>query len=67
MSVARVTEITASSSQSFEDAIRSGIERAARTLKNIEGAWIQEQKVAISNGQIREFRVNMKVTFVLEE
>lgn len=67
MSVARVTEITASSTQSFEDAIRQGIDRASKTLKNIEGAWIQEQKVAISSGSIREFRVNMKVTFVLED
>jgi dodecin len=66
MSVARVTEITASSTESFEDAVRQGIERASKTLKNVEGAWIQEQKVSISNGSIREFRVNMKVTFVLE-
>jgi dodecin len=67
MSVARVTEITASSTESFEDAVRQGIERASKTLKNIEGAWIQEQKVAVSNGSIREFRVNMKVTFVLAD
>ena len=67
MSVARVTEITASSPNSFEDAIRSGIDRATKTLKHVEGSWIQEQKVAIADGNIREFRVNMKVTFVLED
>lgn len=67
MAVARVTEITASSPQSFDDAVRQGIARASKTLKNVEGAWIQEMKVATDNGQIREFRVNMKVTFVLED
>jgi len=66
MSVARVTEISSSSTTSFEDAINKGIERATQTLKNVEGAWIQEQKVAISNGSISEYRVFMKVTFVLE-
>jgi flavin-binding protein dodecin len=67
MSVARVTEITASSPKSFEDALQAGIRRANKTLKNVAGAWIQEQKVVIENGQIAQYRVNMKVTFVLEE
>ncbi len=67
MSVARVTEITSSSTTSFEDAIQSGIARATKTLKNVEGAWIQEQTVAIENGQIKTYRVNMKVTFILDD
>ena len=67
MSVARVTEISSSSPTSFEDALQSGVARAAKTLKNVEGAWIQEQKVVISEGKITEYRVNMKVTFVLSD
>lgn len=67
MSVARVTEITSSSTKSFEDALQQGIARAARTLKNVEGAWVQEQKVVVKGGQIVEYRVNIKVTFILEE
>ncbi|RUM99362.1 dodecin domain-containing protein [Pseudaminobacter arsenicus] len=67
MSVARVTEITSSSTSSFEDAIEQGVARAVKTLKNIEGAWIQEQKVVVEGGQITAYRVNMKVTFVLED
>lgn len=67
MSVARVTEITSSSAKSFEDALQQGIARAARTLKNVEGAWVQEQKVVVKGGQIVEYRVNIKVTFILEE
>ena len=67
MSVARVTEITSSSNKSFEDAIEQGIVRAAKTLKNVEGAWIQEQKVVVENGQITAYRVNMKVTFILTD
>ncbi len=67
MSVARITEISASSPTSFEDALQSGIARAVKTLKNVEGAWIQQQKVIVKNGAISEYRVNLKVTFVLEE
>jgi dodecin len=67
MSVARVTEITSSSPTSFEDALQSGVARAVKTLKNVEGAWVQEQKVVISDGNITEYRVNMKVTFVLSD
>ena len=67
MSVARVTEITASSSKSFEDAVKIGIERATQTLDNIKSAWVQEQKVKVENGRIVAYRVNLKVTFVLKE
>jgi len=66
MSVARVTEITSSSTKSFDDAIQIGISRANKTLQNVKGAWIQDQKVVVENGKITEFRVNMKVTFVLK-
>ena len=67
MSIAKVTEVTASSTVSFEDALKQGIARADKTLKKIEGAWIQEQKVVFRNGEIAEYRFNMKVTFVLED
>jgi flavin-binding protein dodecin len=67
MSVARVTEITSSSKKSFQDAIELGIARAAKTLKNVEGAWIQDQKVVVEDGKISAYRVNMKVTFILAE
>ena len=67
MSVARVTEITASSTKSFEDALQEGVARAAKTLKNVEGAWVQEQTVVVRDGKIAEYRINMKVTFVLED
>lgn len=67
MSVARVTELSASSSKSFEDAIENGIKRANETLDNIEGAWVQDMKVKCNDGKITEFRVNMKVTFVLKK
>jgi flavin-binding protein dodecin len=68
MSIARVTEIKASSPKSFEDAIQHGVARAAKTLKNIKSAWIENQEVLIDDqGGITEFRVQMKVTFVLED
>lgn len=67
MSVARVTEITSSSSQSFEDAIQQGVARATKTLKNVESAWVQEQTVKVEGERIVEYRVNMKVTFVLND
>lgn len=66
MSVARVTEIIASSTKSFEDAVKSGIKRANETLDNIEGAWVQDQKVVCEKGSIKEYRVNLKVTFILK-
>lgn len=65
MSIASVSEITASSSVSFDDAIKQAIARAHKTLKNVEGAWIQDQKVVIKDGAITEYRVSMKITFVL--
>ncbi len=67
MSVARVTEITASSKKSFQDAIEKGIARATETLKNVEGAWIQDQKIVVEDGTIVAYRVNMKVTFILAD
>ena len=65
MTVAKVVEITAESKQSFEDAIQRGIRKAASTLENVRGAWVQEQSVVVENGEIAGYRVNMKVTFVL--
>jgi dodecin len=67
MSVARVTEITSASKKSFDDALAKGISRADKTLRNIRGAWVQEQKVLVEKGKIVEYRVNMKVTFVLDK
>ena len=66
MPVARVTEITASSTKSFEDAIQIGVDRASKTLENVQGAWIKEQKVVVQNNKIAEYRVTMKVTFILK-
>lgn len=66
-SVARVTEIIASSSNSFEDAVAVGVARACKTLKNVTGAWVQDQKVEIVDGKITCFRVTLKVTFVLND
>ena len=67
MAVARVTEIIASSSKSFEDAVNTGVKRANKTLKNVKGAWIKEQKVVCNDGKISEYRVAMLVTFVLKD
>jgi flavin-binding protein dodecin len=67
MSVARVTEIISSSNKSFEDAIEKGVARATKTLKNVEGAWIKGQKVIVKKGKIAEYRVNLKVTFILTD
>jgi flavin-binding protein dodecin len=67
MSVARVTEISAVSEEGFEDAIRQGIERATRTLRNVEGAWVKDQNVMIEDGEIKGYKVNLEVTFVLED
>jgi dodecin len=66
MAVARVTEISATSSQSFEDAIKQGRERANQTLRNVKSAWIKEQQVRLDGGAISEYQVNMLVTFVLD-
>jgi dodecin len=67
MSVARITEISARSNDSFEDAVRKGVERANTTLRNVEGAWIKEQQLVVNDGQIKEYQVVMKVTFVLDD
>ena len=67
MSVAKVTEISCSSKKSFEDAIQVGIDRASKTLKNIRGAWVKGQKVEIEKGKVVAYRVDLKVTFVLED
>jgi len=67
MSVAKITEIQSSSKKSFEDAINSGIARADKTLKNLTGAWIKSQQVVITKGKVVEYRVLMKVTFVLND
>ena len=68
MSVARVTEIKASSAKSFEDAVQVGVARASKTLKNIRSAWVQNQEVVVGeSGKITEYRVHLKVTFILED
>jgi flavin-binding protein dodecin len=67
MSVAKVTEIISSSPVSFDDAVKQGIARASKTLKGISGAWVADQKVTVENGQVAEYRVVMRVTFVLED
>ena len=67
MSVARVTEIISSSNKSFEDAVESGVDRACQTLKNVQSAWVQDQKVTVKDGKISEYRVNLKVTFILQD
>ena len=65
MSVAKVSEITSSSPTSFDDAIKQGIARASETIDNIKGAWVSEQKVVVADGKVTEYRVTMRVTFVL--
>jgi flavin-binding protein dodecin len=67
MSVAKITEIQSSSSKSFEDAIQNGIARADKTLRNLSGAWVKSQQVVIVKGKITEYRVLLKVTFVLQD
>jgi dodecin len=67
MSVARVTEISSTSTKSFEDAVASGIDRATQTLRGVSGAWVKEHKVSVKNNKIVQWQVNMMVTFVLED
>ena len=67
MSVARVTEISTTSEKSFEDAVAQGIARATESLRNVRSAWIKEQEVQIRDGKISEYKVIMKITFVLED
>ena len=67
MSIAKSSEITASSEKSFEDAVRKGIKRFSKTIKNVQGAWIKEQKVVIDGDDVSEYRVTMIVTFILDD
>ena len=67
MDVAKVSEITATSDTSFEDAIKRGISRASKTIRNIKSAWIKEQTVRIKDGKISEYQVNMLITFLLDD
>ncbi len=67
MSVAKMTEISSSSTKSFDDAIHMGIERASKTLENVTGAWIQDQEVIIQDGKITGYKVRMKITFILKD
>lgn len=67
MAVARVTEITSTSETSFEDAIQNGLERATKTLRNVEGAWVKEMEVRMRDNRITDYKVNLKVTFLLED
>jgi flavin-binding protein dodecin len=67
MTIARITEVTSSSTTSFADAIERGVARASKTLKNVRGAWVQDQKVTVEKGKIAEYRVTLKITFVLED
>ena len=67
MTIARITEVISTSTISFDDAFKKGIERAARTLDNVDGAWVQDQKVIVENGSISQFEVTLKITFVLND
>jgi len=66
MSIAKVTEITSSSTKSFDDAISDGVKRANKSLKNVTGAWVADQKVTVEDGKISGYQVRMKITFILE-
>lgn len=66
MSVAKVTEIISASDKSFDDAVEQGIKRASKTLKNVVSAWVQDQQVTVEDDKITEYRVNLKVTFILK-
>lgn len=67
MSIAKVTEISSTSTRSFEDAIQQGLTRANKTLRNVRAAWIKEQRVRLDNGTINEYQVNLMVTFVIDD
>jgi hypothetical protein len=67
MSIAKVTEISSTSTKSFEDAIQQGLARANKTLRNVRAAWIKEQRVRLDNGTINEYQVNLMVTFVIDD
>ena len=67
MSIAKVIEITSGSDKSFKDAVEKGIQRAAKTLGNVVGAWVSEEKIIVEKGEITEWRVTLRVSFVLED
>jgi flavin-binding protein dodecin len=67
MSIARITEISSTSTKSFEDAIQSGVARATKTIRNVRSAWVKEQQIRIENDNIVEYQVNLMITFVLDE
>ena len=66
MSVAKITEITSTSKTSFDDAVQSGIRRASKTIRGISGAWVADQEVVVKNGKVTEYKVRLKLTFVLD-
>lgn len=66
MGIAKVVEVNSSSTKSFEDAIQTGIAKVTETVKNVSGAWVNEQKVVIKDNKITEYRVNLKISFVVE-
>jgi dodecin len=65
MTIGRITEITSTSAKSFDDAVQTGIKRATKTLENVTGAWVQDQEVGVKNNKIVEYRVRLRVTFIL--
>ena len=67
MAVAKVTELSVTSTKSFEDAIQQGVERATKTLRNVKSAWVKEMRVSVENNKVAEYQVNLQVTFVLDE
>lgn len=67
MTIARVTEISATSTNSFDDAVKQGVERASKTLRNIKSAWVKDQNVMIENGKVTAYKVNLSITFILDD
>ncbi len=67
MSVAKIIEISASSTESFEDAARKGIREASKSIKNISGAWVKDQEIGVKDGEVTDFRVKLKITFVIDK
>ncbi len=67
MAIAKVTEVISSSTKSFDDAVENGVERASKTLKGITGAWVADQKVTVEKGKVSEYRVVLKISFVLDD
>lgn len=66
MSVAKIVELSSESTESFEDAIRLGVQKASETIRNIKGAWVSQQQVVVDNGAVVAYRVDLKLTFILE-